>query len=139
MPEKEKYSVKKIFYVSYAHRLLNYKGKCENLHGHNGKVEIKIESEVLDSEEMVADFTAIKEKAGAWLGENLDHRTILCEKDPLAAELARNGQKLFLTDKNPTAETLCKIIHEKISALGLKVKTVKFWETETSVASYKKS
>ncbi|MEW5951283.1 MAG: 6-carboxytetrahydropterin synthase [Elusimicrobia bacterium] len=139
MPENEKYSVKKIFDIAYAHRLLNYKGKCENLHGHNGKIEIKIESANLDEEEMVADFNEIKEKAGKWLNDNLDHKTILCQKDPLVVLFKNTNQKLFLTEKNPTAEILCKIIYDNISALGLKVKSVKFWETETSAASYKKS
>ncbi len=138
MADNEKFSVKKIFNISYAHRLLNYRGKCENLHGHNGKIEIKIESPVLDTEEMVADFNEIKEKAGSWLNENLDHKTILCKKDPLVILFKNTNQKLFLTEKNPTAEILCKIIYENLAGMGLKVKSVKFWETDTSVASYKK-
>lgn len=132
------FSVKKVFNISYAHRLVNYKGKCENLHGHNGRIEIEIESPVLDTEEMVCDFNRIKETAGNWLNENLDHKTILCKKDPLVILFKKNNQKLFLTEKSPTAEILCKIIYEKLVDLGLKIKSVRFWETDTSVASYKK-
>ncbi len=139
MTKKEKFSVKKIFFISYAHRLLNYNGKCENLHGHNARIEIKIESSKLNSEKMVEDFTKIKNKAGVWLNENLDHKTILSNRDPLVNALKSHKQKMFLTHENPTAEALCKIIYENIRKLGFDIKSVKFWENETSVASYKKN
>ncbi len=51
------YSVKKTYHVAYGHRLLNYKGKCENLHGHNGLVEVILKAEQLNSERLVMDFT----------------------------------------------------------------------------------
>jgi 6-pyruvoyltetrahydropterin/6-carboxytetrahydropterin synthase len=138
MKNSEKFSVVKTFEISYAHRLLNYNGKCENLHGHNGKIEIEISTYNLNNEEMVMDFTEIKEKAGRWLNENLDHKTILSRKDPLVKALKKNHQKLFLTDRNPTAEILCQIIYENLNKLGIKAETIKFWETDSSVAIYKK-
>ncbi|MFH1619273.1 MAG: 6-carboxytetrahydropterin synthase, partial [bacterium] len=60
----------------YGHRLLNHKGKCRRLHGHNAVAEITLSSENLDEQGMVADFGDIKEKAGKWLDENLDHRML---------------------------------------------------------------
>ncbi len=57
----EKFYVKKVFEVSYAHRLLNYNGKCENLHGHNVKVEVILEVNKLDNQMMVMDFIKLKE------------------------------------------------------------------------------
>ena len=44
----------------YGHRLLNYDGQCRHLHGHNGRVEVDIESEKLDERGMVHDFSDIK-------------------------------------------------------------------------------
>jgi len=138
MKNSEKFSVVKTFEISYAHRLLNYNGKCENLHGHNGKIEIEISTYNLNNEEIVMDFTEIKEKAGRWLNENLDHKTILSRKDPLVKALKKNHQKLFLIDRNPTAEILCQIIYKNLNKLGIKAETIKFWETDSSVAIYKK-
>ncbi|MGC8867792.1 MAG: 6-pyruvoyl trahydropterin synthase family protein, partial [Elusimicrobiales bacterium] len=78
------FKVKKVFEIAYAHRLFKYNGKCENLHGHNAKIEITLQSKNLDSQTMVKDFTQIKKIAGKWLDDNLDHATLLHKKDPLA-------------------------------------------------------
>ncbi len=53
------YSVIREIHFSYGHRLLNYKGKCANLHGHNGRVQIEVSSEKLNSLGMVMDFYEI--------------------------------------------------------------------------------
>ncbi|MBP7795611.1 MAG: 6-carboxytetrahydropterin synthase [Elusimicrobiales bacterium] len=131
------FSVKKIFEIAYAHRLLNYNGKCENLHGHNGKIEIMVVSEVLNNQDMVMDFTYINSVVKKWLDENLDHRVILHKNDPLVKPLGEHSQKLFLTPSNPTAEIIAGVIKEEIKKLGIDVNSVKFWETDTSVAEVK--
>ena len=51
----------------YAHRLLNYAGKCRNLHGHNGRAVIVLASEVLDSRGMLMDFSDIKKVVRTWI------------------------------------------------------------------------
>ena len=51
----------------YGHRLLNYDGKCKNLHGHNGRAEIAIASETLDDLGMVLDFSEIKRVVTHWV------------------------------------------------------------------------
>ncbi len=43
-----------------AHQLREYKGKCENLHGHNWKVELRIKGTVLDNTGMLLDFGDVK-------------------------------------------------------------------------------
>ena len=132
------YKVKKTFHLAYGHRLLNYKGKCENLHGHNGVVEVSIKAAELNDEKMVMDFTELGAKVKTWLDDNLDHKVILAKADPLAALLAAQGQKCFLTEENPTAEVLARLIYEAARKdLGLPVSKVAFWETPTSAAAYK--
>lgn len=132
------YKVKKTFHLAYGHRLLAYKGKCENLHGHNGVVEVSIKSAELNGERMVMDFTELGAKVKGWLDANLDHKVILAKADPLAALLAAQGQKCFLTQENPTAEVLARVIYEAArKELGLPVSKVAFWETPTSMAAYK--
>lgn len=126
------YRVKKTFEIAYAHRLFNYNGKCENLHGHNGIIEIIIESNKLDDQSMVMDFTEIKSKAARWIYENLDHATLLFKKDPLVKILKK--QKLFLFDENPTAEIIALTIKEGLKKEGLNPRIVRFWENSTSMA-----
>ena len=51
---KPMYKVSKTVFFAYGHRLLDYKGKCENLHGHNGRAELILETKALDRSAMVA-------------------------------------------------------------------------------------
>jgi 6-pyruvoyltetrahydropterin/6-carboxytetrahydropterin synthase len=132
------YEVKKTFHLAYGHRLLHYKGKCENLHGHNGLVEITLKSGKLNAERMVMDFTELGAKMRTWLDDNLDHRVILSGDDPLAAVLEKEGQRCFPTAENPTAEVLARLVFEAAEGMGLPVSKVSFWETPTSMASYEK-
>jgi len=131
------YKVKKTFYVAYAHRLLDYKGKCENLHGHNGLVEVTLKSKTLNREKMVMDFTELAGIAKKWADENLDHKVILSKKDPLLKILRTGGQACYATDVNPTAEILAELIFRVLKRGGLPVSKVAFWETPNSMAAYK--
>ena len=45
---------------SAAHRLAEYEGNCERLHGHNWQVEITVESGELDSRGMALDYRVMK-------------------------------------------------------------------------------
>lgn len=121
---------------SYGHRLLEHKGKCAHLHGHNAKVWIEASSDKLNSQGMVVDFHDIKEAIGRWIDETLDHKMILSEKDPLTQKLKEAGEPLVLTPEPPTAEVLAELIFEKARALRLPVSRVTFWETEDSFAVY---
>lgn len=133
------YKIKKTFHLAYGHRLLNYKGKCENLHGHNGVVEVSLKATGLNGDRMVMDFTELGKKVKCWLDENLDHKVILAKADPLAAVLGKEGQRCYLTDENPTAEVLAELIFACLTRdLKLPVHKIAFWETPTSMASYKK-
>ena len=126
--------VKKVFYISYAHRLFQYNGKCENLHGHNAKIEVLIQSKRLNKQDMVEDFIRIKDVVGKWLDDNLDHSTILHRYDPLVKDLLKHRQKLFLLNQNPTAEVIANVIKDAIKRLKLNVKGVRVWETPSSMA-----
>ena len=69
------YSIKVIDEFSAAHNLRGYKGKCENLHGHNWKVEVKIKTDIPDKTGMVLDFRSVKKSLKKIL-EKLDHKYI---------------------------------------------------------------
>lgn len=110
---------------SGAHCLRDYQGKCEQLHGHNFRVQAAISGRELDSLGMLVDFKKVK----GWLQdilEQLDHRVL-------------NDVPPFDT-LNPTAENLSRYIHDKLSEhtrpLGLRVDSVGVWETERYCAYY---
>jgi len=120
----------------YGHRLLNYDGKCKNLHGHNGKVLITLETASLDELGMVVDFGDIKRIVQRWIDDNLDHRMILCRDDPVVETLQEMGEPLFLVDENPTAEHIAKLIAQYARDEGFPVVEVRLWETPNCYATY---
>lgn len=113
----------------YGHRLLNYDGKCRYLHGHNGRAVISIEGSELDSRGMVLDFSDIKKAVSTWIDENLDHRMILCSRDPVVPMLEEMGEPLYLLDENPTAENIAKLIYDQTRAHDVPIVEVRLWET----------
>lgn len=130
------FRVTKEIHFCYGHRLLNYDGKCRYFHGHNGKVEVELSGETLDNKGIVRDFTEIKQILGAWIDSTLDHRMILHRKDPLLETLQKAGEPLFITEENPTAENIAKLIYEQARIKGLPVSRVTLWETPNSYATY---
>ena len=110
---------------SSAHNLRGYKGKCEDLHGHNWRVRMSVSSSELDELGMVSDFTVLK-KILAEAVDRLDHKYL-------------NDLDLF-GSVNPTSENIARYIFEEVCRIrpGLNVKKVTVWETDTSKASYSK-
>ena len=97
-----------------AHRLLNYKGKCANIHGHSYRAIFTFESNKLDENGMVIDFTILKKALQTWLDEYWDHSLILNKLDPLIDSIKdlRNSvdTKIYLFDGNPTAENMARAL-----------------------------
>lgn len=104
-----------------AHRLRDYHGKCESLHGHNWSVEVKVRSEKLDKTGMVLDFSDLKKKVSEFL-EILDHK-FLNELEPFK-------------DKNPTSENIARFIYDGLKPMCRDLLEITVWETPTSSASY---
>ena len=109
------------------HALRNYKGKCENVHGHNFKVQVVIEGEKLDEGGLLVDFIDVKSAMRAII-ERLDH--------------------VFLNDispfdvKNPSAENIAEYFYSEMAkslntSVPVRVREVKVWETEIQSATYR--
>lgn len=130
------YRVSKEIWFCYGHRLLNYNGKCANLHGHNGKAVITLEAANLDDLGMVVDFTRVKQLIGQWIDSYLDHKMILHKDDPLIPDLMKLGEPFVVVTENPTAENIAKMIYEHAVSQNLPVVEVTLWETENSYATY---
>jgi len=115
-------------HFSSAHRLRDYNGECERLHGHNWKVEISVTSEVLNNLGMIMDFRDIKSQAKI-LVDRLDHQYL-------------NDIAPF-TEINPTTENISKYLFDELSKTintnEIKVSRVEIWESPTCSASYSQS
>lgn len=135
------HSVTKQIEFCYGHRLINYKGKCANLHGHNAVAEITIESRELDHRGMVVDFGDINSVVKTWINDELDHKMLLNQADPLCHILGVDwGQPLVKMDGNPTAENIAKLIYDytwsQFKTALFTIASVTLWETPNSFAVY---
>ena len=114
--------------ISSAHFLRDYYGKCENLHGHNYRIEIVVRGGQLNDSEYLVDFSAFKRQVDAFLDAELDHQLI---ND---VEFFQEGHN------NPSSENLARYIALNIEGLlaetpaGLYSVTV--WETDVQCATY---
>jgi 6-pyruvoyltetrahydropterin/6-carboxytetrahydropterin synthase len=110
------------------HFLRNYKGKCENPHGHNYKVRVTLQGKELDKSGLLLDFKDLKEVMRPTV-DRLDHQML-------------NELAPFI-ELNPSAENLAKYFFDETnrqlkSATNGRVwvKDVTIWETDTTTATY---
>jgi 6-pyruvoyltetrahydropterin/6-carboxytetrahydropterin synthase len=131
------YKVTRQIDFCYGHRLLNYEGKCRHLHGHNGKVEVELAAETLNTLGMVRDFSEIKQIIQTWIDEQLDHKMILCKRDPIIPFLDPARDPYYLLDENPTAEAIAKLICDYAVSQHFPVTEVRLWETHNAFAAFR--
>lgn len=130
--------------ANIAHRLMNYNGPCENIHGHTYHFEIDISSNKLDQLGMVIDFSTLKKICDNWIQANWDHSILVADQDTELKNLVFNltsGNKYFIMPSNTTAEYMASYLFSMFSKEfrkfeNIKLTEVRVWETETSIASY---
>ena len=119
------YEIEIITSFSAAHRLREYKGKCEHLHGHNYRVHVTARSEAPGPGGMVIDFGDIKNAANKIM-EKLDHSYL---NDIAPFDVIE-----------PSAENIAAHIFREIQtiapAFSDMLHSVSVWESDTSRASY---
>lgn len=130
------HKVAKRIYFNYGHRLMGCRDKCAHLHGHSACVEIEMISGKLNRHNMVVNFFDIRKTIGVWIEENLDHKMILSEKDPLVKLLKKAGEPVVVVKENPTAEMLAKQIYQAARRMKLPVSKVILWENQDSFAVF---
>jgi 6-pyruvoyltetrahydropterin/6-carboxytetrahydropterin synthase len=111
---------------SSAHFLRHYRGKCENLHGHNYRVEVYVRGHELDQAGMLVDFKELK-SATRRVVDYLDHRNIN-ELPPFDEELNPSAENL--------AEYFLREVGREINNDRVQVYKVRVWETDTCAATY---
>ena len=113
-----------------AHRVVNYPGKCDRLHGHNWVVEATFQGTQLDELGMLIDFKIAK-KALAEILDEFDHYYL-------------NDFHPFNEGVNPTAENLARIIYERLAARAevqaspAELTALTVWESPKSSVTYTK-
>lgn len=108
-----------------AHNLIHYQGDCENLHGHNWKVEVTVTATELDNSGLAIDFKKLKRETNEVL-QALDHK-YLNEIDPF-------------TSLSPSSENIARFLYQRLSDRlndgNVKVESVTVWESDNAGASY---
>jgi 6-pyruvoyltetrahydropterin/6-carboxytetrahydropterin synthase len=125
------YTVWKDRWISSAHNLREYKGKCENLHGHNWRVRVVVAGDALDKTGLLVDFADL-DAAMEDVCRRYDH--IYFNETPPFDEV------------NPSAENIARFFHDEIAARlepgaggRFRVHEVFVWDSEGCCASYRRS
>jgi 6-pyruvoyltetrahydropterin/6-carboxytetrahydropterin synthase len=110
---------------SSGHYLRNYRGKCENPHGHNYKVRVTLAGAELDSTGLLLDFKLLKHP----VIDRIDHQ-MLNDLEPF-------------TELNPSAENMARYFYQQTNVQlaemtqgRVHVKDCTIWETDTTTATY---
>jgi len=108
-----------------AHNLINYQGDCENLHGHNWRVEVVVSAKELDKAGLGIDFKILKKQTNSLLDE-LDHKYL-------------NDLTPFKND-SPSSENISRYLFERLTETlnneNITVEKINVWESENACASY---
>ena len=119
------YELKVVTHFAAAHQLQMVGEKCENLHGHNWKIEVCVTGKDLDDGGVLMDFGEIK-KHLADIMDGLDHHFL-------------NDLDSF-RDCAPSSENIARHIAQslqrQLAKPGVRVSRVSAWESETSCATY---
>jgi len=119
------YELKIITHMACAHQLREFEGRCENLHGHNWKVEVFVTGEELEPNGLLIDFKRIKTVTGKVIDE-LDHKFL-------------NDMEVF-KEVNPSSENIAHYIFralaDALNSEKVRVSRVTAWESDTACASY---
>ncbi len=109
-----------------AHQLRGYKGKCENLHGHNWRVQVYVSAQHLNNIDIAIDFHELKRLTGEIVNQ-LDHKML--------------NQVFPFTEINPSSENIAKWIFDSLKKRlgeynGISLSAVTLWESDTASVTY---
>ena len=118
------FELKVVTRFAAAHQLTMVAQKCENLHGHNWKIEVCVIGEKLDKAGVLVDFGIVKKNVRKIM-ETLDHKFL-------------NEIECF-NGKQPSSENIGIYVAEELQKIlenGIRVSRVHVWESDDSCATY---
>ncbi len=107
-----------------AHFLRGYRGSCEAMHGHNYRVEARVEAASLDEVGLGIDFRELKRLLGEVVA-GLDHRLL-------------NDLPAF-AEQNPSSELIARHVYQELAPKlppDARLVEVRVWETDDTWASW---
>ncbi|MBQ5784375.1 MAG: 6-carboxytetrahydropterin synthase [Bacteroidales bacterium] len=135
-----KLRITKEFRFEGAHALMNYNGKCKNIHGHSYILYVTVVGEAKTDPNgpdngMVIDFKLLKDIVNKNVIDKFDHALVLEEGTPLSNELSTEYPNVYLTNFRPTTENLICFFAQAIKEnlpQGINLYSLKLHETASS-------
>ncbi|MGD8261019.1 MAG: 6-carboxytetrahydropterin synthase QueD [Desulfobacterales bacterium] len=119
------YELKVVTRFAAAHQLTMVGEKCENMHGHNWKVEVHVTGEKLDHAGVLVDFGIIKKHVAAIMTK-LDHKYL--------------NELEYFKNRQPSSENIAFFVatelQKKMDKSAARVSRVTAWESDDSSATY---
>ena len=119
------YELKVVTRFAAAHQLTMVGEKCENMHGHNWKVEVHVTGEKLDHAGVLVDFGIIKKHVAAIMSK-LDHKYL--------------NELEYFKNQQPSSENIAFFVATELQKImnksAAKVSRVTAWESHDSSATY---
>lgn len=136
----------RVFNFDMAHVLLNYHGKCKNIHGHTYKLEVTVKGvpcndDASPQKGMLIDFSDFKKLIEKEIISVWDH-ALMIHKDTdlvLLDALKNNYEKIIIVPFQPTTENMiCELscVIKKILPVDLQLFSLRLHETEKSFAEW---
>ena len=120
------YELKVKTHFAAAHQLKMVALKCENLHGHNWHIEVRVAGEKLNEAGVLIDFGILKGHINDLMAL-LDHKFL-------------NELEYFREDNPPSSENIARFIAQnlqtRLNPEGIRVSSVTAWESEDACATY---
>ncbi|KEO75820.1 6-carboxytetrahydropterin synthase QueD [Anditalea andensis] len=132
-------SITKSFHFEAAHRISDYDGACQYLHGHSYKLEVTISGKEMVKGDMLMDFKILKSLVNKIAIEPWDHALILKDNEINHSEFDHLNGKTYWMETEPTAERMVLHLSEQLAGLlpqGFSVRRVKLYETDSCFAEY---
>jgi 6-pyruvoyltetrahydropterin/6-carboxytetrahydropterin synthase len=117
-----------------AHYLRDYKGKCENMHGHRYSIVVKCSAEKLNAIGLAYDFTDLKAHLSEIL-ERYDH-TCLNDVKPFD-KINPSAENIAATIYDELKKSLGAARDKKLSKDEVKLTSVAAWETPEQGVEYR--
>ena len=119
------YELKVVTRFAAAHQLTMVGSKCENMHGHNWRIEVYVTGDKLNAGGVLVDFGEIKAHLAAVM-KKLDHKFL--------------NELEYFSDGNPSSENIAYFVAAELQTRmdnsSARVKKVTAWESDDACATY---
>ena len=119
------YELKVVTRFAAAHQLTMVGSKCENMHGHNWRIEVYVTGDKLNAGGVLVDFGEIKAHLAAVM-KKLDHKFL--------------NELEYFSDGNPSSENIAYFVAAQLQTRmdnsPARVSKVTAWESDDACATY---